>query len=112
MREGPYSIRLGPWEAWTDVVLVRESNTRIPSNDAKRSFPAIRMVVRGQPMLLPIYKEDQTYEVCLEDTEYGIKTIYGNNSNSIELAKFIADLKLIELGFKIEEPFLLGDTND
>jgi hypothetical protein len=108
-------MKLGPWEAWTDVVAVRESDIRIPYTEFKRSrlsFPAIRMVVRGQPTLLPIYKEDEVYEVILEDSEYGIKTNYGDNLSSIELAKFTADVKLIELGYEIEEPFLLGDKND
>ena len=93
--------------------IVRESFSRIPNNNARRSFPAIKMIVTNQHSVTGISKvfndncEVPKYEIYLEDSEYSIKTSYGNSFNSLEQAKFVADLKLIELDYEIEEPFLL-----
>jgi hypothetical protein len=109
-------MRLGPWKTFLVVpvsvsvsrgsIFIRESDVRIPNNDAKRSFPAIRMIVSDQGHGSIVVRQ---YEISLEDCEYNIKTNYGKNIESIELAKFIADLKLIELGYDIEEPFYIGE---
>lgn len=102
-REHPYHI-LHP-----DVkTAIRDGEFRIPSNDARRSFPAIRMIVTNNHGM----RSDDGYEVYLEDSEYSIKTSWGEGFESFEQAKFVADLRLIELGYDIEEPFLLGDKND
>ena len=108
-------MRLGPWKVWgrwRDWV-ARESDAYIPNGD-RQSFPAIRMIIKTgfDSDLERLYgqcESETTYEICLEDTEYNIKTNYGKNIDSIELAKFIADLKLIELGYDIEEPFYIGE---
>ena len=85
--------------------IIRESTSRIPSNHAKRSLPAIRMIITNQTNFA--FKKDLKYEICLEDSEYSIKTYYGNDFSTLEQAKFVADLKLIELGYEVERPFLL-----
>jgi hypothetical protein len=108
-------MRLGPWKIWgrwRDWA-ARESDAHIPNGDLK-SFPVIRMVIKtgfdsDLDRLWGLRESETTYEICLEDTEYNIKTSYGKKIESIELAKFIADLKLIELGYDIEEPFYIGE---
>lgn len=98
--------------------MVRESELLIPYKDAKRSVPAIRMIVtnqysaRGMSKSLVGNYDEEIYEVYLEDTEYGLKTSYGKNFTSLEQSMFVADVKLIELGHNIEEPFLIGDKDD
>ncbi len=115
-------MRLGPWKVWgrwRDWVC-RESDVWIPNpkgdvyTDVESSFPAIRMIIRTEfqsdhERLYGRCESETIYEIFLEDTEYNIKTNYGKNIESIELAKFIADLKLIELGYDIEEPFCIGE---
>jgi hypothetical protein len=84
----------------------RDSECFIPEFRGSRPYPAIRMVVSNQ-----FGGQSMLYNVYLEDSEYGIKTYYGRNLESIEQGKFIADLKLIELGYEIEEPFFLKDND-
>jgi len=112
-RDNAHGIRLGPWEHWANILIARVSYLRIPDNSPELSFPIIRMVIQGWPKLDPMqHNKNSVYEIYLEDSEYNIRTTYGSKIGSIELAKFIADVKLLELGYKIEEPFLLGDKND
>jgi len=88
--------------------IVRCSESVIPSGKINASIPAIRMIITNQHVF-PSRKEASIsgrYDVYLEDCEYGIKTNYGTFS-SIEQAMFIADLKLIELGYSIDNPFYL-----
>ena len=108
-------MKLKAWKPLGRYCFDTDSSYRTVSRDSEayiprfRSFmqqPSIRMVVTnqygGQSML---------YDVYLEDSEYGIKTYYGRNLKSLEQGKFIADLKLIELGYEIEEPFFLKDKD-
>jgi len=87
---------------------VRENVIKVPSNNARRSFPILRMVVTNQRNFAHSngYK-NLNFEIYLEDLEYNIKTSYGNNYSSLEQAKFIADLRLIDLGYRIIDPYLL-----
>jgi hypothetical protein len=101
-------MRLKAWREFPHHILhpdiktaIRDGEFRIPNNNAKRSFPAIRMIVTN------LNKTLNGYEIYLEDSEYSMKISYGKNFESLEQAKFVADIKLIELGHEIEEPFLL-----
>jgi hypothetical protein len=89
---------------------IRESKLRRPNGLNTRSVPSVQMIVTNYcgncPKLSGVFRGPK-YEVYLEDSEYNIKTSYGKNFESLEQAKFVADIKLIELGFEIEEPFLL-----
>ena len=88
--------------------IIRESFIRIPSGDVKRSVPMLRMIVTNQFNFVHSVKyKDLSYEIYLEDLEYNLKTSYGNNFASLEQAKFIADLKLIDLGFGVIDPYLM-----
>ena len=76
-----------------------------------RYVPAIRMIVTNQRGIEDIIygriQRKESYEVYLEDLEHNFKTSYGNNYSSLEQAKFVADLRLIDLGYSIIEPYLL-----
>ena len=52
-------------------------------------------------------KQVSTGDLLRNETK--LQTTLGKKIESIELAKFIADLKLIELGYDIEEPFYIGE---
>ena len=81
---------------------VRESEVRIPDNSGYDSMPAIRMVVQSL-----LFTQESPIKIYLVDSEYGLVTNYGIGFESFEQAKFIADVKLVELGFEIKKPFIL-----
>jgi len=95
-RESPSFSRLG-FDLGCKTA-IRDGEFRIPICN----FPAIRMIVTNTDK-----KANDGYEIYLEDSEYSTKVSYGKNFESLEQAKFVADIKLIELGHEIEEPFLL-----
>jgi hypothetical protein len=80
---------------------VRESVIRIPDNGCN-SFPAVRMIVQSL-----LFTQESPIKIYLVDSEYGLITNYGIGFQSFEQAKFIADVKLVELGFEIKKPFIL-----
>jgi hypothetical protein len=96
----------------------RDSYDRIPSNDSKRSVPSVTAVVTNQTSFIKHrIKEDETkadikYEAYIKEYEYGTKIVCGDNLDSIEQAKFITDIKLIDLGYDIEHPFLIEEKKE
>jgi hypothetical protein len=89
--------------------IVRESENSIPSKYAKRKFPQFRLIVTNQHNFVHTHNADVRYEVYMEDGEYNLKTSYGSGIGTLEAAKFIGDLKLIELGHEVEALFIIGD---
>jgi hypothetical protein len=101
----PYPYALHPDSALKTEV--RESELHRPNGLNTRSVPSIKMVVTNSSFPSRPNGHNDKYEVYLEDSEYNIKTSYGKNFESLEQAKFVADIKLIELDYEIEGPFLL-----
>tara|TARA_B100000029_G_C16902356_1_gene714582 strand:- start:161 stop:499 length:339 start_codon:yes stop_codon:yes gene_type:complete len=108
-------MKLGGWKTCYNVSCdqpehsicryTRSSEERMPANSARRSWPTLQMIITNQNPL-DHKSSDDFYHIYLADSEYG-QTYYGSGYKTVEEAKFVADLKLIEIGFEIESPFLL-----
>ena len=100
-------MKLGSWLMLGWDGAVRESSLRIPGTwDGKRDSPSLEcrvtLVYSWECYSL---HNPRRYEITLADMEYNIRTNYGRDFATLVQAKFVADLKLTELGFIIENPF-------
>ena len=106
-------MELGSWLMLGYDGAVRESCLRIPDTKIKGDLGRFRLdspCSECRVTLIYSYQDygpvnPKRYEITLEDCEYNIRTSYGRYFTTLVQAKFVADLKLIELGYIIEKPF-------